>query len=27
LELFVPPGPLWDPPSLDFVTLRWATGR
>lgn len=27
LELFVPPGPLWDPPSLDFVTLRWATDR
>ncbi|MDP6740686.1 MAG: hypothetical protein QF404_11820, partial [Planctomycetota bacterium] len=27
LELFVTPGPLWDPPSLDFVTLRWATDR
>ncbi len=27
LELFVPPGPVWDPPTVDFVTLRWTTGR
>ncbi len=24
LDLYVPPGELWDPPSIDFVNLFWA---